>query len=295
MSTRALIRLCLWALVVAAPWAAPATASAQNREHQQLFADLRMLQEQTQQLRLSVASLAEALSALSTRVDDQSGTTRKLFADQGLSIGALTDSTRILREKLDATNVSLSKDSHELETMRQELTAQRTLLTQIIVLLTPAPAAVDPAAAAAAGTNPATPPAATTAPTVPPPPQNPQRAFDSAFGDYARGDFDMAIRGFEYYVEKFPTSPDASKARFHIGESYYSKGSYKEAVAAYGQVITIHKGTDWEPMALYKQGLAYEQLGQTERAKANWELVRRSFPESSAFMLATQGLARIIK
>jgi len=132
-------------------------------------------------------------------------------------------------------------------------------------------------------------------PNVPPPPQNPDRAFNSAFGDYARGDFEMAIRGFEYFVEKFPTSPDASKARFHIGESYYSKGAYKEAVAAYEQVITIHKGTDWEPIALYKQGLAYEQLGQTERAKANWELVKRSFPNSSAYSLATQGLARIIK
>ncbi|MCR4375077.1 MAG: tetratricopeptide repeat protein [Acidobacteria bacterium] len=293
MNTRAVTRLCLWALVVAAPWAAPAAASAQNREHQQLFADLRMLQEQTQQLRLSVAALAESLTALTKRVDDQSGTTRKLFADQGLVISALTDSARVLREKLDATNVSLSKDSHELETMRQELTAQRQLLTQIIALLTPPPATVP---AAGAVTDPAAPPVtAAPPPTVPPPPQNPQRAFDSAFGDYARGDFEMAIRGFEYYVEKFPTSPDASKARFHIGESYYSKGSYKEAVAAYEQVITIHKGTDWEPMALYKQGLAYEQLGQTERAKANWELVRRSFPDSSAFMLATQGLARIIK
>lgn len=291
MNTRAVTRLCLWAFVIVAP----AAAAAQNREHQQLFADLRMLQEQTQQLRLSVAALAESLTALSKRVDDQSGTTRKLFADQGLVISALTDSARVLREKLDATNVSLSKDSHELETMRQELTAQRTLLTQIIALLTPAPAATDPAAAAGVA-DPTAPPVTTAPPpTVPPPPQNPQRAFDSAFGDYARGDFEMAIRGFEYYVEKFPTSPDASKARFHIGESYYSKGSYKEAVAAYEQVITIHKGTDWEPMALYKQGLAYEQLGQTERAKANWELVRRSFPDSSAFMLATQGLARIIK
>jgi tol-pal system protein YbgF len=294
MSTRAATRLCLWALLVTAP----ATASAQNREHQQMFADLRMLQEQTQQLRLAVASLAESLAAslpaLNKRVDDQSGVTRKLFADQGLVIGALTDSARVLREKMDATNVSLSKDSHELETMRQELTAQRTLLSQIIALLTPA-VPVDPAAAAAGG-DPAVPPVAgATPPTVPPPPQNPDRAFNSAFGDFARGDFDMAIRGFEFFVEKFPTSPDASKARFHIGESYYSKGSYKEAVAAYEQVITIHKGTDWEPMALYKQGLAYEQLGQTERAKANWELVRRSFPNSSAFMLATQGLARINK
>src|SRR3990172_8893820 len=196
MSTRAVTRLCLWALVIAAP----AAASAQNREHQQLFADLRMLQEQTQQLRLSVASLAESLTALTKRVDDQSGATRKLFADQGLVISALTDSARVLREKLDATNVSLSKDSHELETMRQELTAQRVLLTQIIAMLTPAPASTDPAAAAA--TVPTAPPAATAPPpTPPPPPPNPQRAFDSAFGDYARGDFEMAIRGFEYNVE----------------------------------------------------------------------------------------------
>ncbi len=303
MSIRALTTFFLSALVIAtAAW--PAWAAPQNREHQQIFADLRMLQEQTQQLRLAVASLAEALAKVGPSLDEQSETTRKMFADQGLVIGALTDNARILREKLDATNVSLSKDSHELETMRQELTAQRTLLTQIITLLTPAPV-VDPeavaagaAGAAGAITEPGTVPVqqpTVPLPTVPPPPQNPQRAFDSAFGDYARGDFDMAITGFEYYIKIFPTSPDAAKARFHIAESYYGKGAFQEAVTAYAQVITLHKGTDWEPQALYKQGLAYEQLGQTARAKANWELVKASFPDSSAYMLATQGLARIKK
>lgn len=291
MNTRALARLCFGAAVVMSlSW--PASAVAQNREHQQLFADLRMLQEQTQQLRVAIASLAEALTKVGSRVDEQGGTTRKLFADQGVLIGALTDNARILREKLDATNVSMSKDAHELETMRQELTAQRTLLTQIIALVTPAPAAVDPATGAAGATPPA---AAVQVPTVPPPPQNPQRAFDAAFGDYARGDFEMAIAGFEYYIKTFPSSPDAAKARFHIAESLYGKGSFKEAVTAYEQVITIHRNTDWEPQALYKQGLAYEQLGQTERARSNWERVRKSFPTSSAFMLATQGLARINK
>ena len=303
MNTRALSRICFGAAVVTASlW--PVPGAAQNREHQQLFADLRMLQEQTQQLRLAVASLAEAIAKVGTRVDDQSNVTRKLFADQGLVIGALTDNARILREIIDATNVSMSKDAHELETMRQELTAQRTLLTQIIALVTPAPVVVDPAATPAPGAKPGaagattTPPPVTTpvpTPTVPPPPQNPQRAFDAAFGDYARGDFDMAIAGFEYYIKTFPSSPDAAKARFHIAESMYGKGSFKEAVTAYEQVITIHKETDWEPQALYKQGLAYEQLGQTDRARANWERVRKSFPNSSAFMLATQGLARINK
>jgi tol-pal system protein YbgF len=294
MTTRALTRLlCGVVFSIATLW--PVAAAAQNREHQQLFADLRMLQEQTQQLRLAIASLTESLTKLGTRVDDQANVTRKLFADQGLAIGALTDNARILREKLDATNVSMSKDAHELETMRQELTAQRTLLTQIIALVTPPPVVVDPTAApaTAGATSPAATPVPT--PTVPPPPQNPQRAFDAAFGDYARGDFEMAIAGFEYYIKTFPNSPDAAKARFHIAESLYGKGAFKEAVTAYEQVITIHKETDWEPQALYKQGLAYEQLGQTERARANWERVRKSFPNSSAFMLATQGLARINK
>lgn len=301
MNTRTLSRIALHAAVAAAVlW--PRPAAAQNREHQQLFADLRMLQEQTQQLRLAVASLVEAIAKVGTRVDEQAGATRKLFADQGLVIGALTDNARILREKLDATNVSMSRDSHELETMRQELTAQRTLLTQIIALVTPPPVVIDPAATPAPGAKPGTAAATPTptptpvpTPTVPPPPQNPQRAFDAAFGDYARGDFEMAIAGFEYYIKTFPSSPDAAKARFHIAESLYGKGAFKEAVTAYEQVITIHKETDWEPQALYKQGLAYEQLGQTDRARANWERVRKSFPNSSAFMLATQGLARINK
>ena len=55
MSTRALTRFFFGAaLVTATLW--PVPGAAQNREHQQLFADLRMLQEQTQQLRLAIAS-----------------------------------------------------------------------------------------------------------------------------------------------------------------------------------------------------------------------------------------------
>jgi len=145
MNVRSLTRTGLFVIAVAGSLA-PGVASAQNREHQQLFADVRMLQEQTQQLRLAVASLSEALAKVGPRLDEQAGATRKLFADQGLVIGALTDNARILREKLDATNVSLSKEAHEMETMRQELAAQRTLLTQIITLLTAASAATDPSA-----------------------------------------------------------------------------------------------------------------------------------------------------
>lgn len=295
-------RLLTLALLTA--MAVPATAAAQNREHQQIFADMRILQEQTQMLRAAVAELMESLKAINSRVDEQANLTRKLFADQGVQIGGLTDNARILREKLDATSVTLSKDAHEMETIRQELGNQRTLLNQIITMLTaaaPAAGVTDPAAAAATdpttGAPPVTTPpgAAAAPPAMLPPPQNPQRAFDSAFGDYITGRFDMAIAGFQYYIETFPTSPDVPKARFHVAESHYGKGQNKEAVTAYAQVISQHKGTTWEADALFKQGLAYEKLGQPERAKANWELVRKAFPDSNAAILATQNLARINK
>lgn len=295
----------LLSLALLAACAVPASAAAQNREHQQIFADMRILQEQTQMLRAAVAELMESLKAINSRVDEQANLTRKLFADQGVQIGALTDNARILREKLDTTTVTLSKDAHEMETIRQELGNQRTLLNQIITMLTaaaPPAGTTDPAAAGAAGLAGAggtTPPAGATSPTpppaLPPPPQNPQRAWDTAFGDYITGQFDMAIAGFQYYIETFPTSPDVPKARFHVAESHYGKGQNKEAVTAYEQVITLHKGTEYEALSLFKQGLAYEKLGQPERAKANWELVRKAFPDSNAAILATQNLARINK
>ena len=54
-------RLCigLLALVMAAGAASPAAAA--NKEHQQLMADLRMLQEQSQLLQTLLATLNEAL------------------------------------------------------------------------------------------------------------------------------------------------------------------------------------------------------------------------------------------
>ena len=65
-------------------------AHAANREHQQLMADIRMLQEQSQQLQLVLASLADTLKTLNTKLDDQSSTSRKQFADQKLLIDNLS-------------------------------------------------------------------------------------------------------------------------------------------------------------------------------------------------------------
>ena len=66
-------------------------AAAQNREHQQMSAELRMLQEQTQQLGLTLAQLGEALKAINARMDATDLAAQKRFADQELLLKRLVD------------------------------------------------------------------------------------------------------------------------------------------------------------------------------------------------------------
>src|SRR5262245_12892465 len=88
-----------WMVVFAPP------ASAANKEHQQLMADIRILQEQAQQLQTLIGTLNETLKAVNARLDDQANTNRKSFADQKLTIDNLASDLRIVREKVDDNTV----------------------------------------------------------------------------------------------------------------------------------------------------------------------------------------------
>ncbi|HXH07506.1 MAG TPA: tetratricopeptide repeat protein [Vicinamibacterales bacterium] len=243
-----------------------ALAPAADREHQQIMAEIRMLQEQTQQLQLVVAALGETVRAITAKIDEQAGVTRKAFADQRVVLDSVADGIRILREKVDEANVRLS-------TLGQEVEALRT---------TPPPTA-------ATGTEPGEP---TGAPPSPPG-VSPKQLFGMAYGDYAAGRWDLAIEGFENYLKTFPKSPLAHEAQLYIGQAHYAAGRFKEAVAAYDEVITGYPGTASVPQAFYKRGLAYERLGALDRARESLQFVLKNFPDTPEALLARQALERL--
>ena len=65
--------------VMALTLAVPAVAGAANKEHQQLMAEIRMLQEQQQQLQQMLGGLADTLKAMNTRLDSDADVERKAF------------------------------------------------------------------------------------------------------------------------------------------------------------------------------------------------------------------------
>jgi tol-pal system protein YbgF len=267
--------------------ALPATARAASREHQQLLAELRMLQEQNQQLALSVAALAEALKALHQRVDDQAAADRKVAADQRLAIDAVGADLRVVRERLDDTNVRLTRLAQELEAVRDSVPAALTAATP------PAPSeATTPAGPGPAAAPPSPAP-------VPIPPStaglSPQRLYDTAYADFASGQWSMAIAGFETFIKSFPRSEQADQAQYYIGESLLLDGKFEAAVAAYDRVIANYPTGDQVPLAYYKRGIALLQLKQSDRARESWETVIKKYPDTDASRLAKQVLDRLAR
>ena len=82
-------------LLAVALLVATAPAGAANREHEQMLADLRMLQEQNQRLQLALVTLAEAMKSVAAKIDDQGGATRKGFADQKLQTDGVAGDMRV--------------------------------------------------------------------------------------------------------------------------------------------------------------------------------------------------------
>jgi tol-pal system protein YbgF len=264
--------------------AAAVPAGAQNRREIQMMADIRMLQEQNQQLQVTLAQLADTLKALNGRFDEQANITRKAFADQNLKVDQFSADLRVVREGVSENNVRIASLSQELEALR----------LSIPQFPPPAPAApfdpmADPDMAPAPGEMP--PPQQAPAPLGAG--MSPQRLFDTAWADYTASQWDLCISGFETYLRSFPRSELAHQAQFYIGECLYSDGRHQEAVQAYNQVITTYGRSGSAPAAYYKRGLALERLGQADRARESYEQAIKNFPDTDAARLAKQSLDRL--
>jgi TolA-binding protein len=256
-------------LLVAAP------AFAANKEHQQLMADIRMLQEQSQLLQNLLGALNESLKAVNTRLDQQTEANRKALADQKLVVDNLSNDVRVIREKLDDNNVRIGTLSQEVEALRQSLQQLGR------------PAATSDAADASSPT-----PAPTGGAAIG---QSPQKMYDSALSDYMAGQYDIAVLGFQEFIKAFPKSELADDAQVRICNAYLNANKDRAAADACDLAIRTYAGGNAIPEAYYRKGLALANLKDLAGARDAWDTVIKNFPDSSEAALAKQGLERLNK
>jgi tol-pal system protein YbgF len=267
----------------------PSRAAAQNKEHMQMEAELRMLQEQNQQLSLAFQQAMEAIKALTGRFDAAMEAMRKGFADQALTTKNMAGDMGTIAERVRDNDTRLRAMGDEIKALHATVTALGSSLTQGA---TTTGLPLDPNAATVAAASPAA------APVAGPSLQDtlgrsPGQMLQKAKGDYDAGQYTLAITGFQQVISSYADSEAAIEAQYWIGESQLYLNRPAEAIAAFNQ--TIQKGPRSQHVAdaLYKRGVAQERQGDLAGARASYEQVLKQFPSDTNATLAQQRLMKL--
>lgn len=121
-------------------------------------------------------------------------------------------------------------------------------------------------------------------------PGNPDQLFAAAYGDYSRGNYDLAISEFRQYVETYPSSEMADNAQYWIGEALFAKRQFGEAVAEFDKLSQLFPKGDKIPAARFKKGMALIEMGQADAGRAELAALIKLYPRTNEAMLARQQL-----
>jgi TolA-binding protein len=247
-------------------------AGAQNKEHQQQSADLRILQEQQVQLALSIEKLAQSLvesnKAFVSRLDQLNERITKLFADQALLIGPIGENARIMRERSQETSTRIGELTEELRALRRDVAA---LLARPVMTVAPPLDPLDPNAPAGLTPSTAAPPPTPT-PVATAVGLSPEQLYRTAVSEYAQGQWDLAVEDYQSFIKNFPDDPRADDAQQGIGDALFSANKFEEAIAAYNVVIKNYPKGDQVAWAYYKRAVVLRRVGRLPEARASYEM-----------------------
>jgi tol-pal system protein YbgF len=210
------------------------------------------------------------LQAVSQKLTEQNAQMLKSNADIVAALEQLRDQMERLQANLDATNQRLEALSNELAAARQA----------------PATGPEGTAAAAAALASGAS-------MLAPGQPSEPAQLYSSAYEDYLRGNFDLALQGFAEYQKRYPDTDLADNALYWIGECHYSKRAFPEAIQVFTELLNTYKTSDKAAAALLKKGLAHLEAGDRSQAVINLQYVLYEHPGSKEAELARTKLAAL--
>jgi tol-pal system protein YbgF len=120
--------------------------------------------------------------------------------------------------------------------------------------------------------------------------ESPLEIYQSAYRDYQRGNFDLAIDGFRDYLKRETSSDLSDNAAYWVGESLFSQKKYEDSISQFDSVINTFPKSDKVPAALLKKGYAYIELGERAQGIVQLQYVVHEHPRSAEAALARQRL-----
>jgi tol-pal system protein YbgF len=273
--------------------AAAATGCVTPQDIEGLNTQLADIQRQVLQIQKQAPSKEEVSSQMSTlgsNMGRQMESLLKTEADMQVKLQDLSSQIDELQAKLEDTNYRLAQLSQQIAATNQEL---KTFQSQPPAAGPPGTVGGDPQQPVPQGGN------------TPPQQQSPgarsggntgadpQSLYNSAYNDYLKGSYDLALREFQEYLDNFPATDLADNATYWIGECYYRQRRFRQAVDQFDAVLERYPRSDKVAAATLKKGYAHLELGERSQGVVQLRHVIRQYPTSDEANLARQRLREI--
>jgi len=117
--------------------------------------------------------------------------------------------------------------------------------------------------------------------------------YKDAYETFQKGNLEESRRKFEAFLKQYPNTELSDNAQFWIGETYYLKKDFEKAILEYEKAIAKYPEGDKIPAALFKQALAFLELGDKTNARNLLRRVMERYPHSDQAEMAKKRLETI--
>jgi tol-pal system protein YbgF len=117
--------------------------------------------------------------------------------------------------------------------------------------------------------------------------------YKDAYETFQKGNLEGARRKFEAFLKQYPNTELSDNAQFWIGETYYLRKDFEKAILEYEKAIAKYPEGDKIPAALFKQALAFLELGDKTNARNLLNRVIERYPHSEQAEAAKKKLEGI--
>jgi tol-pal system protein YbgF len=121
----------------------------------------------------------------------------------------------------------------------------------------------------------------------------PTEAYNLAYNDYLKGNYDLALMGFQNFLQQYPTSSRIPQVLYWMGEAYYAKRDYDRAIEWFDRVVQEYPRSEKAVNSLLKKGVALQDQGKRELARETFKRVVEQFPFTNEAELAKNRLAEL--
>ena len=99
---------------------------------------------------------------------------------------------------------------------------------------------------------------------------------------YMTGEYDSSVDKFKFLLASNISNDLADNCQFWIGQIYFLKNDYQNAIKEFGYVLK-YKNSNKKEDSIYKMGLCYMKINQNNKAIESFQTIIDDYPKSKYF------------